>query len=103
MRIEALPFQHPDAVLLIDQVQSEYVRRYGGKDSPAAEPADGRIEATDGPPAPARFHARGERRLEDVREAATGAGEVRIVGDVASPDAAIAATAGRRPSAQSRG
>lgn len=40
MRIEALAYQHPDAGLLIDQVQSEYVRRYGGKDSTPVDPAE---------------------------------------------------------------
>src|SRR5215207_2522603 len=39
MRIEALPYDHPDAVRLIDEVQAEYVRRYGGKDSTPVEPA----------------------------------------------------------------
>ena len=40
MRIEVLPYDHPDAVRLIDEVQTEYVRRYGGKDSTPVEPAE---------------------------------------------------------------
>jgi GNAT superfamily N-acetyltransferase len=32
LRIERVPYGHPDALLLIEEVQQEYVRRYGGRD-----------------------------------------------------------------------
>jgi GNAT superfamily N-acetyltransferase len=32
LRIEQVPFSHPDAQLLIEAVQQEYVVRYGGRD-----------------------------------------------------------------------
>jgi GNAT superfamily N-acetyltransferase len=36
-RIERLPITHPDALLLVEAVQEEYVARYGGRDeSPVA-------------------------------------------------------------------
>ena len=31
-RIERLPITHPDAALLVEEVQGEYVARYGGRD-----------------------------------------------------------------------
>jgi uracil-DNA glycosylase len=40
MRIDAVAYDHPDAVALIDEVQGEYVRRYGGEDSTPVEPAE---------------------------------------------------------------
>lgn len=36
--IERVPFGHPDAVLLIEEVQAEYVRRYGGPDDTPLDP-----------------------------------------------------------------
>jgi uracil-DNA glycosylase len=38
MQIQVVPYDHPDAVQLISEVQAEYVRRYGGKDSTPTEP-----------------------------------------------------------------
>ena len=38
--MEARGYDHPDAVRLIDEVQEEYVRRYGGRDSTPVDPAD---------------------------------------------------------------
>jgi GNAT superfamily N-acetyltransferase len=32
VRVEAVAFTHPDAALLVEQVQQEYVARYGGRD-----------------------------------------------------------------------
>lgn len=32
LRIERLPITHPDAMLLVEAVQEEYVLRYGGRD-----------------------------------------------------------------------
>lgn len=32
LRIERVPYEHPDAQLLVEEVQAEYVRRYGGRD-----------------------------------------------------------------------
>ena len=40
MRIEKVGYDHPDAARLIEEVQAEYVRRYGGKDSTPVDPAD---------------------------------------------------------------
>jgi ribosomal protein S18 acetylase RimI-like enzyme len=39
LRIERLPITHPDAVRLIDEVQAEYVVRYGGPDETPLEPS----------------------------------------------------------------
>ncbi len=39
LRIEQVPFTHADALLLIDEVQREYVVRYGGPDRTPLEPA----------------------------------------------------------------
>jgi ribosomal protein S18 acetylase RimI-like enzyme len=39
MEIVRLPFTHPDVVSLVDEVQAEYVRRYGGPDETPLEPA----------------------------------------------------------------
>lgn len=36
--LERVPFGHPDAVLLIEEVQAEYVRRYGGPDDTPLDP-----------------------------------------------------------------
>jgi ribosomal protein S18 acetylase RimI-like enzyme len=38
-RIEQLPITHPDAVLLVEEVQQEYVVRYGGRDETPLEPS----------------------------------------------------------------
>jgi uracil-DNA glycosylase len=40
MRIEAVAYDHQDAVALIDELQAEYVRRYGGTDATPVEPAE---------------------------------------------------------------
>jgi uracil-DNA glycosylase len=40
MRFEALRYDHPDAQRLIDEVQAEYVRRYGGRDATPVDPAE---------------------------------------------------------------
>ena len=37
-RIEALPITHHDAALLVEEVQGEYVRRYGGRDETPIDP-----------------------------------------------------------------
>ena len=37
-RIDRVPFLHPDAQLLVEEVQEEYVRRYGGRDETPLEP-----------------------------------------------------------------
>ena len=38
VRIDRVPFLHPDARLLVEEVQEEYVRRYGGRDETPLEP-----------------------------------------------------------------
>jgi GNAT superfamily N-acetyltransferase len=38
-RVERLPITHPDAALLVEEVQAEYVLRYGGRDETPIEPA----------------------------------------------------------------
>lgn len=40
MRIDVLPYDHPDAVALIAEVQQEYVVRYGGPDETPVDPAE---------------------------------------------------------------
>ena len=40
LRIEQRPISHPDAVLLIEAVQQEYVERYGGRDNTPIDPAE---------------------------------------------------------------
>jgi GNAT superfamily N-acetyltransferase len=45
-RIEQVPISHPDAALLVEEVQQEYVVRYGGRDETPIEP--GYFEATRG-------------------------------------------------------
>jgi GNAT superfamily N-acetyltransferase len=37
-RVERLPITHPDAGLLVEDVQEEYVRRYGGRDETPIDP-----------------------------------------------------------------
>ncbi|OLF18722.1 GNAT family N-acetyltransferase [Actinophytocola xanthii] len=39
MRIDALPYDHPDSLALIEEVQQEYVVRYGSPDDTPVEPA----------------------------------------------------------------
>ena len=39
MRIEAVAYGHPHAVRLIDEVQAEYVARYGGEDATPLDPS----------------------------------------------------------------
>lgn len=38
MRLERVAYGHPDALLLIERVQEEYVRRYGGRDETPLDP-----------------------------------------------------------------
>ena len=38
LRIERVPYGHPDALLLIEEVQAEYVRRYGSRDETPLDP-----------------------------------------------------------------
>jgi GNAT superfamily N-acetyltransferase len=40
MRIEAVSYQNADARRLIEEVQQEYVQRYGGRDESPIDPAD---------------------------------------------------------------
>ena len=40
MRIEVVPYDHPDAAQLIAEVQQEYEVRYGSQDSAPANPAE---------------------------------------------------------------
>ena len=40
LRIERVPITHPDAMLLVEAVQEEYVVRYGGRDESPIDPAD---------------------------------------------------------------
>jgi GNAT superfamily N-acetyltransferase len=37
-RIERLPITHPDSALLVEEVQGEYVARYGGRDETPIDP-----------------------------------------------------------------
>lgn len=37
-RVERLPITHPDAALLVEEVQQEYVQRYGGRDETPIQP-----------------------------------------------------------------
>jgi len=37
-RVERVPITHPDAALLVEDVQTEYVVRYGGRDETPVEP-----------------------------------------------------------------
>lgn len=39
MELRPVRFTHPDAVALVDQVQAEYVMRYGGPDETPLDPA----------------------------------------------------------------
>lgn len=38
-RVERVPIIHPDAAALVEEVQGEYVARYGGRDETPIEPA----------------------------------------------------------------
>jgi GNAT superfamily N-acetyltransferase len=40
VRLRAVPYDDPVADYLIEQVQQEYVQRYGGRDAAAVEPAE---------------------------------------------------------------
>jgi GNAT superfamily N-acetyltransferase len=40
LRIEQVALDHPDALLLIEDVQQEYVVRYGGRDDTPIDPAE---------------------------------------------------------------
>jgi GNAT superfamily N-acetyltransferase len=40
LRVERLPITHPDARLLVEAVQEEYVARYGGRDESPVDPRD---------------------------------------------------------------
>lgn len=37
-RVERVPITHPDAAVLVEEVQAEYVLRYGGRDETPIEP-----------------------------------------------------------------
>ena len=39
-RLERVPITHPDALLLIEEVQQEYVVRYGGRDETPLRPGE---------------------------------------------------------------
>lgn len=39
LRIERLPITHPDAARMVEEVQEEYVARYGGRDDTPLDPA----------------------------------------------------------------
>ncbi len=39
LRIERLPITHPDAARMVEEVQQEYVARYGGRDDTPLDPA----------------------------------------------------------------
>ena len=39
-RLRPLPYDHPVAHHLVEQVQAEYVQRYGGRDAAAVEPGE---------------------------------------------------------------
>lgn len=45
LRLRALPYDDPVAQYLVEQVQEEYVVRYGGRDAAAVDPADFRPPA----------------------------------------------------------
>ncbi|HEX5771047.1 MAG TPA: GNAT family N-acetyltransferase [Nocardioidaceae bacterium] len=38
MEIRRLPFTHPDVIALVEEVQAEYTRRYGGPDETPLDP-----------------------------------------------------------------
>jgi GNAT superfamily N-acetyltransferase len=40
MRIDVVPYDHPDATRLIERVQRDYVTRYGGEDDTPVDPAE---------------------------------------------------------------
>ena len=40
LRIETVKYDAPDAVALVEEVQQEYVNRYGGRDGTPVDPAD---------------------------------------------------------------
>ena len=40
LRIERVAITHPDALLLVEAVQEEYVARYGGRDESPIDPSD---------------------------------------------------------------
>jgi GNAT superfamily N-acetyltransferase len=40
VELRAIAYDHPDSVLLIEEVQREYVRRYGGRDRTPTDPAE---------------------------------------------------------------
>ena len=39
LRIEHVPITHPDAAVLVEEVQGEYVQRYGGRDETPIDPS----------------------------------------------------------------
>ena len=40
LRVQHVPITHPDAVALVEEVQQEYVARYGGRDETPLEPGE---------------------------------------------------------------
>ena len=78
LRIEPVGFSHPDAVLLTEEVQEEYVVRYGGRDdtpldSPMFEPPGGMFFVgyiDDVPVATGAWRARSDVEALDTTNAA---------------------------------
>lgn len=73
--IEPRPYDHPDVIRLVDELQAEYVARYGGPDETPIEPGefdppDGRflVGLLDGDPvASGAWRRLGDRRAEVKR------------------------------------
>lgn len=40
VQLRPAPYDHPDVQVLVEQVQAEYVRRYGGRDDSPVDPAE---------------------------------------------------------------
>ena len=91
VRIEVTPYDHPDAVALIAEVQQEYVVRYGDQDGTPVDPAEFAppnglflVGYFDGAPAVCggwRVHGDGSAELKRmyVRPAARGHGLARAM------------------------
>lgn len=43
VRLRAVPYEDPEAQLLVERVQQEYVQRYGGRDDAVVDPAEFRL------------------------------------------------------------
>ncbi|WP_236794359.1 GNAT family N-acetyltransferase [Amycolatopsis sp. GM8] len=94
MDLRVTPFDHPDAVKLIESVQQEYVIRYGGPDATPTDPAEFALPqglflvgyAEDAPVACGGWRARDKPRPGDaeikrmyVAESARGKGFARAM------------------------